>query len=368
MPNPNQSLPVADLDEPGEPIAYVTIDQVAAICREVTRAKPMGVVAYEPTFPQVFFFTLVRATKVISKKRGAEQVNQAEWWQTPAPCLRLPSSTVKTIAQNAAQHLADWGATVHGLQQRNAQEWELLRIQMEYALKRFPHDLATKDDALHDALLKVFAVLTALPESQRFQTAPNLFAFFVEQQATMSGVYDFSSPFYAYTQLIARNTLFYQLRRNNLEPLYPVAWDDLPTEPAEEDQYPFETEEKAREEEAQLLQLRIDLARLFDLVEIEMQSQKKRRLVIWHTLAARSQYWLSLTLTALTPPVLLSPTPQASDTDIAHTLGMSENTVRVHRRQAKIQIDELDAVCGTLLTTLMDIDQSNDLQWWPRNS
>ena len=95
-----------------------------------------------------------------------------------------------------------------------------------------------------------------------------------------------------------------------------------------------------------------------------MQRQLVRRQVVWHTLAARAQYWRALDETGLPPPIPLPPTLQASDSDIAQTLAIKTvNAVRVHRRQAKEQIAAVDAASGALLEMIMDIDRSNRLAW-----
>jgi hypothetical protein len=348
----------------------VTVERLATICRGIGMTEAASAVSYEPTQKQIFFFSLVRALKESNRKWEKAEQKQNLPRQPSDPLPFLEADDAWRIARAAAHHLDEWGSIVTGLQQRAAKEWELLRIQMDQAIHAFACPTELKDDALQDALLKVFHVLGELPPGQLLETTPSVFEFYVERQAALRGVYDFSSPLYAYAQLIARNTLFYQFRRNRRELIYPVAWDELTLGSAEsvtEDHYQFEDDEIEREKEAQLFQLGIDLTRLFELVKAEMRPQQKRQLVVWHTLAARSQYWLALAQTALTPPTLLRPTPQANDTDIAHTLGMSENAVRVHRKQAKIQIEAFDAASGALLETLLDVDQSNELQWWPKN-
>ena len=357
MPKPKQKSSVVDLGEPNNAIARVTHEQVSAICHEIAVATPSNDAGYQPSFAQLFFFTLVRAHKESHKQRKGNEQLLMSIQRADDQLLGVDAESVWRIAHTVAQFLAEWGAVVSRLQQRNATEWELLRIQMEWATKRYRCPLEIKDDALHDALLKLFAVLDAMPTSQKLDMAPNVLTFFAERQATVMGSYDFSSPFYAYAQLIARNTLFYQLRRTPHEAIYSGDGDELGAEPGTIDHYAFEREEA-------LLQLRLDLARLFSMIEGEMQRQLVRRQVVWHTLAARAQYWRALDETGLAPPIPLPPTPQTSDSDIAQNLAIKTvNAIRVHRRQAKEQITAADTASGALLEMLMDLDRSNRLEW-----
>lgn len=364
-------LPIGAVAKDNAARQQATLAQITAICQAVATPDLPDPNRYQPTFPQLFFFTLVYIAKAMKKQQGAATQVGFDWRQ-PAPVFDFAPQVIQTMAATVATHLSQWGAVVALLQARSAQEWELLRIQMEGATNRFAYPQEIKDASLSDALLKIFQVVTAMPSPDALQSSGDPFAFFVEQQTAMMSLYDFHSPFYAYAHLVARNALFYTNRRQREEPTYPFAWDELTVEPATEDHYDFEAEDaaeeaaaKARQAAEERLQLHLDLARLFTFMTTEMQRQKRRRLVVWHTLAARSQYWLALALTGVPPPVTLPPTPHAGDGEIAKALAMSENAVRAHRNQAKCQIERTDGACSALLAILMDFDLSNKLQWWP---
>jgi DNA-directed RNA polymerase specialized sigma24 family protein len=320
---------------------------LATICHQVVVIQKTDTGRFRPTSNQIHFFTLVWWLK----KRGSIPP------ENPLPGQEV--SAVTERAEQVAHHLDEWGATVAGLKQRDEKEWELLRIQMEKAVKYYPcRPEELKADALQEALFKIFGLLDKMCDGRTLEETGDIVALVADAQTTLTNIYDFGSPFYAFAKRIARNQLITRLRRDGREsayfiPLENVAYalstDPPPQTPREENETLSKT----------LLQLQIDLTRLLEIVESHLTP--KPRQVVLHTLAARPRFWLALEVTGMAPPEgISSKTGFTMDAEIAQAVGTTENSVRVHRRNAKKQVQEIDPIVGLLLEGL--ITRGGDLR------
>jgi hypothetical protein len=319
------------------PDSIITIAELEIICRQAATAQPVAAEDFRPTAPQIYFFTLVWLLK------------QKVLFQRPEDRLNgQTAAALRDHTHEVARHLEAWGATITGLKQREAKEWELLRIQMEKALSYYHcQQEALKADALQEALLKIFGLLSKVVTGRRLEETEDMVALVLSTQSSLTNIYDFSSPFYAFAKRIARNELISQLRKVNRQPIYSLSLEDmvniLPSVPPP----PLPEEGKAAFE-AQLLQLKIDLTRLLELIPTYLTP--KPRQVVCQTLAAQPHFWQALALTGLAVPHDFPPPSDFStDTEIAAALGIDENSVRANRSQAKKRVQELDPVLGLLL-------------------
>lgn len=181
----------------------------------------------------------------------------------------------------------------------------------------------------------------------------------VNTRLNLTNIYDFSSPFYAFAKVIARNELIIQLRKENRHPIYPIPFEDiitgLPTVPP-----PFVREEEDAAREARLWQLKIDLTHLLELIQHHLTPKPRR--VVCQTLAAQSQFWLALTMTGLSVPDEFPPRFEfTTDLEIATTLGMTENSLRVHRVHAKKQVQAIDPLLELLFDKLLTRRDKNGI-------
>jgi DNA-directed RNA polymerase specialized sigma24 family protein len=188
-------------------------------------------------------------------------------------------------------------------------------------------------------------------DGRTLEETGDIVALVANAQATLTNIYDFGSPFYAYAKRIARNQLITRLRKDGRKLAYLISLEDVayalstplpPQTPAEEEETLSNT----------LLQLKIDLTRLLEIVERHLTP--KPRQVVLHTLAARAQFWLALEATGLAPlEGISSKTGLTMDAEIARVVGTTENSVRVHRRNAKKQVQAIDPIVGLLLEGLI---------------
>src|SRR5262245_17578147 len=97
----------------------ITLTELESLCRQATVGQKAGAENFQPSPKQVYFFTLVW----LSKKAVVGQHVEA-----------LPASQGITAsierAQQVTQHLAEWGALITRLKQKDEKEWELLRLQL----------------------------------------------------------------------------------------------------------------------------------------------------------------------------------------------------------------------------------------------
>jgi DNA-directed RNA polymerase specialized sigma24 family protein len=223
---------------------------------------------------------------------------------------------------------------------------------MERALRYYPCQREElKADALQEALLKIFGLLDKMVDERRLEETEDMVALVVDARPSLTNIYDFGSPFYAFAKRIARNELITQLRIENRQPIYPGALEEiisvLPADPL-----PPLTEDEHISQEAQIRQLKIDLTRLLGLIEGHLTP--KPRKVVCQTLVARPQFWRALAISGLAVPADFPPSSGFStDLQIAAALGMTENSVRANRSQAKKRIQELDPLLGLLFERLV---------------
>jgi DNA-directed RNA polymerase specialized sigma24 family protein len=322
--------------------AVMTIAGLKTLCCRVAAPGKAANGDFGPTANQIYFFMLVWLLK---QKVTFQQADDYLDDQNTEELLHR--------AQQVATHLDAWGATVAELKRREAKEWELLRIQMEKAISYYYcHDQVVKADALQEALLKIFRLLDKMIGGHKLNETEDMVSFVVNARADLTNIYDFGSPFYAFAKRIARNELITQLRKESRHPIYPIPLEDmgfaLPMVPA-----PALTEDEHALAKAQILQLKIDLARLLQLIQSGLTL--KPRQVVHQTLAVQPQFWQALTITGLSAPGdFPPPSALSSDLEIATALEMTENSVRAHRSQAKKRIQEIDPMAGLLLNGLIN--------------
>jgi DNA-directed RNA polymerase specialized sigma24 family protein len=330
----------------------ITVREIESLCHQAAASVLVKADGYQPTANQVFFFTLVWVSKVMVKQQEIIDFRHKDW------VIRcVDSAGVQQRARLVAQFLREWGAAVSGLKQSDDKRWELLRIQMEKALKRFDCPVETKDDAVQEAFFKMHQMLAKMPDSLLLEATTDLAALVAQNQTIFKGIYDFGAPIYAYAQRVVHNHLINLLKDSADEPVDEDGWEQAEV-------ITVDDEEPSTEEVDRYPQiLKKSLKRLFFLLETKLTPMPAK--VIWHTLAARSQFWLALSITAVKPPSPLPPMPAASDADIARTLTISENDVRVHRNHAKKTIHNSDPKAGKLLEVLLDRHLSKQLNIWP---
>lgn len=341
-------------DQAGEPhVLGITIDDIEAICAQFALNPLSNTTGYQATKSQILFFTLVWLIKTLKKRNISIQRKPLE-----DTVFYVDAAQVQARAQLVAEQLRAAGAAVTELKQRDNKRWELLRIQMEKATLRFTCPLESKAEAVQEALIKLSKMLDKMPDSVTLgvttaEAKRTLVELVLENQSTFKGVYDFGIPMYAYAQRIVHNCLVDLLEALKDEPIDGDAWVEAINIPVEAE------EPEAEEPETYAQMLEKSLQQLFSLLETKLTRMPKK--VTWHTLAARSQFWLALTITALKLPIALSPTLPLTDADLAQKLGIEVNNVRVHRSHAKKTIFQIDPNAGKLLTVLLDDDLSKHL-------
>jgi DNA-directed RNA polymerase specialized sigma24 family protein len=317
----------------------ITLDEIEGLCHQVAARYAPASELFWPSANQIFFFTLVwlQKRRVTLQHSGDRLGGEA-------------GANLADHVRQVAEHLDEWGATVSLLKQREAKEWELLRIQMEKALRYYSCASDLKAEALQEALVKIWALLDKMANGRELEESEDLVALVKDKRAAWTNIYDFSSPFYAFAKRIARNELITQLRQQSAEPLYPVPWEEIDAKvppippPLPEDETPSF--------DPRPLQLKVDLTKLMEIIQHYLTP--KLRQVVCHTLAAQPQFWLALGITGLYPPNGFPPKSElTTDAEIGAVLGMTENNIRVHRAHAKKQMQELDPMLERLLETLM---------------
>lgn len=329
----------------------ITVKEIEALCHQAAASVLVTADGYQPTANQVFFFTLVWVSKVMVKQR---EVNDFQRERGFIRCV--DRAGVQQRARLVAQFLQEGGAALTGLKRSDDKRWALLRIQMGKALQRFDCPAEMKDDAIQEAFFKMHQMLAKMPDGLQLETTTDLVTLVIQNQAAFKGIYDFGAPIYAYAQRVAHNQLINLLKARANEPIAEDGWEQAEAITADEAE-----QETTTAPYPQILEKSVK--RLFFLIETKLTPMPAK--VIWHTLAARSQFWLALTITAVKPPVTLPPRPAAADADIAHNLAISENDVRVHRNHAKNTIHHSDPEAGKLLEVLLDRHLSKQLNVWP---
>lgn len=339
----------------------VTVTSLFASCQQTILGQSLAtsvamspaVSGYRPTISQIAYFALVWATKQGAACRHVAEVLHDK--QGHALSVELVQQHIEQVSK----HLAEWGSVLTKLQRKDAHEWELLRIQMEKAIARYHCPEQDKEDALHDALIKVWRMVDQAVGGQALDTVENateLVEFMGREDRMMRGGYDFSSPFYSYARRMVENELISKLRRHQRELKYRVELDEM-TETVVESSSALASPPPEIPEEMDLaasrVQLRIDLTRLLDLISNTLTPKAQQ--VVLLTLAARPQFWLALDVVGmLPPPDLPNLTENPADVDLGQRLGMSDNSLRVHRSLAKAKITETQPLLGVLLETLME--------------
>lgn len=331
------------------PGSVITVAELETICRQAAAMPPAAPGDFQPTTQQIYFFTLVWLLK-----------KKVLFGRTEDHLDGQIVADLTDHAHTVAQHLAEWGATIAGLKQREAKEWELLRIQMEKAISYYHcQSEELKADALQEALLKVFSLLSKMVAGRKLDETEDIVGLVVNTRLNLTNIYDFSSPFYAFAKVIARNELMTQLRKEDRHPIYPIPFDDmttaLPTVPP-----PSFLEDEDAIRKAQLWQLKLDLTRLLELIRHHLTPKPHR--VVCQTLVGQPQFWLALTMTGLSVPDEFPPRSEfTTDLEIATTLGMTENSIRVHRVHAKKQVQAIDPLLELLFDTLLTRRDKNGI-------
>jgi len=334
-----------------------TVAALFAYCQflEPVATSSRAVSGYRATVSQTAFCVLVWAIKQGATCRHVTEVLHDKQGHP------LSATVIHQHVEQVAQHLEEWGIVLTKLQRKDAHEWELLRIQMTKAIARYNCPVQDKEDALQDSLVKLWRMLDQAVQSDtldRAENAAELVELMGREGVMMRSGYDFSSPFYSYARRMVENKLISKLRGHQRELKYIVELDEMTetvaeSAPALTAPPPEISVEEERSLAASRLQLRIDLTRLLDSVSSTLTP--KARQVVLFTLAARPQFWLALELAGLSPPPELpNLTKSPTDVDLGQWLGMSDNTVRVHRSLGKAKITEVQPLLGVLLETLME--------------
>ncbi|MCB9102289.1 MAG: sigma-70 family RNA polymerase sigma factor [Anaerolineales bacterium] len=317
----------------------ITLSELEAICRQTAPKQTTDTGGFRPTAKQIYFFSLVWLLK---RKVTIGQATDCLEGEVAARGRDHP--------YQVANHLCEWGATATLLKQGDAIEWELLRLQQEKAIRYYGCSAEMKAEAVQQALLKTWKLLKKMADGSKIEQTQELVALILANRTIWTNIYDFSTPFYAFTKRIARNELVTELRKQSAEPLYPDSWDEIdaivpsippPSLPVDEPTVDLRP-----------LQLKIDLAKLLEL--IQRQLTPKPRQVIMYTLAAQPQFWLALKIADLSPSAGFPVRAEfASDVELGQALGMNENAVRVHRANAKKLIQAHDPLLSLLVEALL---------------
>lgn len=316
--------------------AVVTVAELGEICRRAVTTQPGQNADFRSTVNQVYFFILVRLQKQGLRFRRAEDLLEGYGVEDLTAQVNV-----------VVDCLAEWGEMVTALKQSDDLEWELLRIQMTKALKRYTSQ--QQGDALQNALLKIFELLGKIPDLDwATLDPPKVVALVAKKRAHLTNIYDFRSSFYAFAKSIAHNMLRDQLRKEGRRLRYLVYVEDMATDLPDSQSF---LSSSAETDGPDLSQLRADLTHLLD--QIQHHLTPKPRQVVYHTLGARAQFATVLAMVDLPWPEEIPRHPNGtSDADIARVLGMTDNTVRVNRSQALKRLVAVNPILIYLLETL----------------
>ena len=319
----------------------ITLTELESLCRLATTAQKAGIGNFRPTPKQVYFFTLLW----LSKKAGAWQSVEA------LPASQNVSASLER-AQQVTRHLAEWAPIIARLEQKDEKEWDLLRLQLEKAVKYYPSiSEELKLEAVQNSLMKLFILLDKMipwPDLEGMDIP----RFVQSARPVLTNLYDFGTPFYAFAKRVARNELMTQLRKGGRQRSYSLPLDETrPTLPALLIDPPS-VEEDDLSLQALHLQLKRDMAKLLETIQHDLTPRLIQ--VILQTLGTRAEFWRALEVTGLNAPQkLLADTGLSTDADIAERLGLTENNIRVHRAHAKKRMQAVDPNLALLLESLI---------------
>lgn len=289
------------------PLTVAALFELCHLCTPTELATSSG---YRPTPAQIAFFTLIWAARL-----------GAHWQAVVSPLMNgegdmLSPPLVQEHTTQVAGQLDEWGAAVTGLQQRNAREWELLRIQLDKALRGKSPDHA--DDALQEALITIFQMVHHMTPGDTIDSAADVAALAAASFPAHAAAYRFDRPFYPYAKRIAENQLythFRQRRRWDKDALSLDEWEEILLAPESVD---VDTEGEAAALRRLLAE---ELKRLLQLLGSELTP--KPRQVVLATLAARPQFWTALRTFAVPAPAGLEPLPHdTNDAELARRLAI----------------------------------------------
>jgi DNA-directed RNA polymerase specialized sigma24 family protein len=319
----------------------ITPTELKIICRQAAASQKMGMAGFEPTARQVYFLILVWLSKKNKTGQCVEELLAGQ-----------DVTILSERAQQVAYHLGEWGATVSKLKQGDEKEWELLRLQLEKVVRYYPcSSKEAKAEALQKSLVKLFDLLYKMAPWSELEKM-DVAAFVLNHRTTLTNLYDFGSPFYAYAKRLVYNELITQLRQENRHMALFTSLNDSDS-PGAALTITISIGE-AEEAGAQTfrLQLKNDIAKLLDIIQHSLRPKPVQ--VMLQTLSRRDEFWRALKEAGLSAPPGLSRTSGlATDAAIAQTLGMTENNVRVHRSHVKKRVTEVDPGLGQLLESLI---------------
>lgn len=336
-PDPSNSDP-SNLDPSSGPLTLADLLRLCGWAAPVSApfAQPAPPAGYRPTPAQVAFFTLIWAAKL--------GVAWQEIGALRAAGDALPAALVQEHAAQITGHLDGWGAVVTGLQQGDGREWELLRIQIEKALRRRAPDA---DDAQQETLLTLFRMVSRMTPGDAIDCAADVAALAAACYPAHAAAYRFDRPFYPYARRIAENQFYTHWRQTQRRggEVSIEEWEEILEAPA--------AQHAAGEGAAALRALlTAEHARLLRLIASQLTPRPRQ--VVLLTLAARPQFWAALHAFDLPAPDGVDPLPAGSDdAGLAQRLGMSENNLRVHRAHGKQAIAAVDPFQALLLENLM---------------
>lgn len=313
--------------------SFVTLDELEAACAQQESPCEVQQTVYHPVKPHIFFFTLVWS----QKQRQAFRIENNQ-------LIGLCADKAQECIALVARHLGLWGEVVSGLQRNDEHEWFMAYEQVYRALYHYNCSEQLKEDAYHDAQIKILEILRKIPTAQQVYINKRIEQLVIEEQERFKNIYDFGSPFYNWAKTIAQNELNQMLNLPRTEPLPP---DDSPDVPVVLPQLGSEAE---FDEAIERLGNRFKRM----LAEIEKLTSKPRQ-VIYTTLAARQQLWIMLEVLGIeSVQAIPAKIDAAGDSEIAKLLDMKENSVRVHRANALRTITTSDPELGDLLRKLMN--------------
>ena len=294
---------------------------------------------YAATPLQTRFFTSVWAAKQRARIRPPNSASNSDEDNLAA------AANLAVRSADIAANLAEWGAAMAALKARDPKQWDLLGRQLQLVLQRFNCPQEMKEDAAVAAIIKILQLLDRMPGADLIEAAGMEGA--EALLAECHGLYDFSTSFYGYAKVTARNVLHDMLRRT---PEQSTDDDLLDLVPAPDSVWQSDGEgeyDDARRNFA------IELRRL--MLHIDRELPRRQRAVIWLTLAARPQFWRAIDISGSPMPDGLDRSLLgADDSLIAQKMNANTNNVRVLRSLAKSRMAEQDQFLAGLLARLID--------------
>jgi DNA-directed RNA polymerase specialized sigma24 family protein len=322
-----------------------SVEEWLAACRERASLQSTRANGYAPSSSQLAFFGFMW----LSKKSGFAYSHLNQPIEEDVTILQ---SRLKTLDR----YLEEWGGAVTQLREKNEQEWEVLRRQIEASLWGWTHPQHGCDDVVQDALTRLWMALSQLYDwriLENLSDSQGTMDMVLSSQDRLSGLYGFQSPLYAYAKKITRNVHRTKMRDRQHKEHSLFSEENLSR--LNHVQGPEETDAFIQEDLFEQWRLRLTTELTNLLRVIQRQLTEKQQAVVLHTLACRPQFWQAVEMTGVAVPAIMPPqTGRMTDRELGEALDMQDNSVRVHRNNAKQRIAAVDLFQGELLTILMN--------------